>query len=90
MTTMTKREVARHPAAVWAKAETGETVYVLDRGQPRYRIEVVNDIADPVEQLRRQGLISEVAPYDGPLRAMDVPRSARSQALADFEAGRDR
>ena len=60
MKTLTKREVGQTPALLWATAEaaaeSGETVWVTDRGQPRYRVEYVPTGADPLAALEASGI----------------------------------
>lgn len=57
MKTITKRELNHQTAQVLAGIHAGESVLVTERGVPRWRIEAVEDIADPVERLRAQGRI---------------------------------
>jgi hypothetical protein len=68
MRTLTKREVGQTPALLWASAEagaqTGEAVYVLNKGKPAYRIEYIGDDLDPIEALCASGLATP--PSDNP------------------------
>ena len=90
METMTKREVARNTTALWAKLKAGQSVYVLENGEPRYKIEAVTGFADPIDQMRHLGLITDASASAEPLRPLTLAKAARSAALADFEAGRER
>lgn len=57
MKTITKRELNQQTAHVLAEVRAGEPVLVTERGVPRWRIEAVEDIADPIARLRAEGRI---------------------------------
>lgn len=55
--TVTKRELNQQTARVLARVREGGAIVVTERGVPRWRIEPVDGISDPVERLRAQGRI---------------------------------
>ena len=89
METMTKREVARNTPRLWEKVSAGKAVYVLEHGQPRYKVTAVTRFADPIEQLRDLGLITMAIGSPQPMVPMTMDPRPRAAAIADFEAGRD-
>ncbi len=57
MKQISKRELNQQTARVLAEVRDGEPVLVTERGVPRWRIEVADASADPMERLRAQGRI---------------------------------
>lgn len=85
MKTITKRELNQQTAQVLAEVRPGEEVIVTERGVPRWRIEAVESIADPVERLRAQGRIIPASPNPPPWPA-DWGRDTRGRTPADVDA----
>jgi antitoxin (DNA-binding transcriptional repressor) of toxin-antitoxin stability system len=66
MKTISKRELNQQTAQVLAGIDPGETVLVTERGVPRWRIEAIDALSDPVERLRAQGRIRSASPNPPP------------------------
>ena len=53
--TVTKRELNQQTAKVLARVREDGSILVTEHGVPKWRIEAIESIADPVERLRAQG-----------------------------------
>ena len=91
---MTKREAVHRPAALWEAARK-EPVYILENGEPAFRLEAIRDGDDPLAELRAAGLISPAkvrGPLSEPLRSPDLPaeegETLYDAFMAEREAGR--
>jgi antitoxin (DNA-binding transcriptional repressor) of toxin-antitoxin stability system len=86
---MTKREVARETPTLWARADAGASVYILDKGRPAYRVEAITGPVDPLDDLMRRGLLSPATGSTEPFVPASVPAEAARRMIDDFEAGRN-
>lgn len=68
MKTISKRELNQQTARVLAGVHAGEPVLVTERGIARWRIEMVDAIADPIARLLAEGRITpaKAKPHDWP------------------------
>ncbi len=66
MKEITKRELNQQTAQVLAEVRAGEPVLVTERGVPRWRIEAVDGVADPVARLRAAGRIIPASEHPMP------------------------
>ena len=92
METITKRQVGQTPALLWATAqrcaEHGQAVYVLEKGQPTYRVEYVGQASDPLAELQRQGIYTppSATPRPAPVLAAAYT-TAQVEAIFDDVRG---
>jgi prevent-host-death family protein len=70
--TVTKRELNQQTAKVLDRVREGGAIVITEHGVPRWRIEAVEDITDPVERLRAQGKL--------------IPASDNPPPWPDFDA----
>jgi antitoxin (DNA-binding transcriptional repressor) of toxin-antitoxin stability system len=86
MRSVSKRELNQQTAHVLATVDSGETVVVTERGIPRWRIEAIGALVDPVERLRLAGRITEPKKEPAPWpAALDDP-AGREYSPAEIDA----
>ncbi len=80
---VTKRELNQQTAQVLNRVREGGAILITERGVPRWRIEAVDGITDPVERLRAQGRIIPASDNPPPWPDLDeVPRYTPEQVDA--------
>jgi antitoxin (DNA-binding transcriptional repressor) of toxin-antitoxin stability system len=85
MKEITKRELNQQTAQVLAEVRTGEPILVTERGVPRWRIEAVDGVSDPVARLRAAGRIIPASEHPMPWPA-DWGRETHGRTPADVDA----
>jgi antitoxin (DNA-binding transcriptional repressor) of toxin-antitoxin stability system len=86
MRSVSKRELNQQTAHVLAAVDAGETVVVTERGIPRWRIEAVGAVVDPVEQLRLAGRITEPKKIPAPWITATDDAADRAYSPAEIDA----
>ncbi len=82
--TVTKRELNQQTAQVLDRVRERGAILITERGVPRWRIEAVDGIPDPVERLRAQGRLIP-AKHD-PMPWPDRKPDAGGRTPADVDA----
>lgn len=82
--TVSKRELNQQTAQVLDRVRESGAVYITERGVPRWRIEAVDAIADPVERLRAQGRIRPASAH--PMPWPEPQPDAEGRTPADVDA----
>lgn len=86
MRSVSKRELNQQTAHVLAAVDAGETVVVTERGVPRWRIEAIGALVDPVEQLRLAGRIAEPKKEPAPWITAADDSAGREYSPAEIDA----
>ena len=87
MKTISKRELNQQTAQVLDAVSLEQSVIVTERGVPRWRIEAVENSADPVARLRSGGRITPAKTKPTPW-PVAKPRYSPSQVDALFAESR--
>ena len=82
--TVTKRELNQQTAQVLDRVRERGAILITERGVPRWRIEPVDGITDPVERLRAQGRI--IPAKEHPMPWPDHEPDAAGRTPADVDA----
>lgn len=85
MKTISKRDLNQQTAQVLAAIHAGEAVLITERGIPRWRIEAIDAISDPVARLRAQGRIRPASPNPPPWPKKD-PENYPGRTPAEIDA----
>jgi len=86
MKTMTKREAIHKSAELWAAAAEAP-VYILERGEPRFRVEAIKEY-DPLAEYERRGLLTRADPNPPPFGPPKGPRYTSDEGTALLEWSR--